>query len=119
MTTTPLKNESNSNTSPEKKQRTLRQNDALHKYCRQLSDALVEAGISQRMFLEGLEHDTSPEFIKSVFRAIGKSKYGKTSTSILSTKECSNVYEELNRQSASKGISIPWPSEDELANQQL
>ena len=103
----------------QEKIRTSQQQKSLEVYCKQLSSALVEAGISQRMFLEGLEHDTSPEFIKAVFRAIGKSKYGKISTADLTTKECSDVYEELNRQSASKGVSIPWPSENELANQQL
>ena len=100
-------------------QRTSKQRNSLELYCKQLSAALVEAGISQAIFVQGLEHDTSPEFIKAVFRAIGKSKYGKTSTSLLTTKECSDVYEELNRQSCMKGISINWPSEEELANQQL
>ena len=100
-------------------QRTSKQRNSLELYCKQLSSALVEAGISQAMFVQGLEHDTSPEFIKAVFRAIGKSKYGKMSTSLLTTKECSDVYEELNRQSSAKGVSIQWPSLEELANQQL
>ena len=119
MTHNERKIESSTNVPPEEKQRTLKQNDALHKYCRQLSDALVEAGISQRMFLEGLEHDTSPEFIKAVFRAIGKSKYGKTSTALLSTKEVTDIFDEMNRQVSKFGIVIGWPSIDELANQQL
>ena len=103
----------------QEQQRTIRQNNSLHAYCKMLSMALNEAGISQAMFVRGLEHDTSPEFIKAVFRAIGKSKYGKISTSLLSTKECSDVYEELHRQVSKFGIYIPWPSEQELALQSL
>ncbi len=93
--------------------RTTKQNNALHLYCELLADELNMAGISQRVFLEGLEVDNSADSVKAVFRALGKAKYLKDSTSKLTTKECTDIYEEINRQSSKVGIHIPWPSEEE------
>lgn len=92
--------------------RTTAQNNALHQYCKLLSEALNEAGISQRVFLQDLEVDNSPESVKAVFRSLGKAKYLKDSTAKLTTKECSDIYEEINRQSSKVGIHIPFPSEE-------
>jgi len=90
--------------------RTLNQNNALHLYCKMLSDELNEAGISQKVFLNGLEVDNSPESVKAVFRALGMAKYGKDSTAKLTKKEMSDLYEEFNRHTSKIGISIPFPS---------
>lgn len=94
------------------KQRTLKQNKSLHLYCKMLSEALNDAGISQGVFLHGLEVDNSPESIKAVFREIGKTKYLENSTAKLSTKEMTDVWEEINRHIASFGIHIPWPNRE-------
>jgi len=93
-------------------QRTLKQNKALHLYCKMLSEALNNAGISQGVFLRGLEVDNSPESVKAVFREIGKVKYLENSTARLSKKEMTEVFEEINRHIASFGIHIPWPSKE-------
>src|SRR3990167_4369123 len=98
--------------SMEFKQRTLQQNKSLHKYCELLADALNEAGISQALFLKGLEVDNSSESVKVVFRAIGKAKYLKISTVDLTTKEMSEIFDEINRHIALLGIHIDWPSEE-------
>jgi len=103
---TPLKNE---------RQRSNRQNKALHLYCAHLSEALNTAGISQRVFLRGLEVENSPDSVKAVFRALGKAKYLKGSTKDLTTKECSDLYDEINKQSSKIGVFVPWPSEEELS----
>lgn len=103
-----------SNTTSEQKKRTTAQNNALHLYCEMLAESLNEAGISQSVFLQGLEVDNSLESVKAVFRALGKAKYGKESTALLTTKECSNIYEEINRQSSKIGIHIPFPSQEDL-----
>lgn len=55
---------------PSEKIRTAKQNKALHKFCELLAEACNEAGISQRLFLEGLEVDNSPESVKAVFRGL-------------------------------------------------
>lgn len=100
-------------------QRTPSQNASLHLFCEQLAEAMNEAGISQRIFLKELEVDNSMESVKSVFRELGKVKYGKDSTAKLTTKEMTDIYEELNRHTASRlGIHVPWPSiEEVLLNQ--
>ena len=100
------------------KQRTIQQNKSLHLYCQQLSDKLNEAGISQRVLLEGLEIDNSSESIKDIFRSLGKAKYKKDSTAKLTTKEMSDCYEEFNRHIAHLGVHIPWPSINEILYQQ-
>ena len=100
--------------SKEEKQRTELQNNSLHKYCELLSEALFEAGITQKKFLEAMnEIHNSPESIKAVFRQYGKEKYGKKSTAGLTTKEISDIYEEFNLNLSKIGIHIPWPSSEE------
>lgn len=99
--------------------RTDKQNRSLHKFCELLSETLNEAGISQRVLLEGLEIDNSPESVKAVFRAMGKAKYGKDSTAKLTTKEVMDIYEEFNRHTSKIGIHVPFPSEDDRYYKQL
>ena len=100
------------------RQRTIQQNRSLHLYCQQLSNKLNEAGISQRVLLEGLEIDNSEESIKDIFRSLGRAKYQKSSTSMLTTIEIGDCYEELNRHIAHLGIHVPWPSQEEILYQQ-
>lgn len=95
------------------RKRTTRQNNALHEYCKQLSETLNEAGITQRVFLQGLEVNNSPESVKAVLRELGRAKYGKKSTADWTTKEAVDIYEEINRHTSKIGIYVPWPSEDE------
>lgn len=95
-------------------QRTDLQNRSLHLFCKLLAEALNEAGISQRVFLEGLEVDNTPESIKSVFKGIANAKYLKDSTTELTTKEVEEIYDEINRQSSKIGIHIDWPTKEAL-----
>ena len=94
------------------KQRTILQNNALHAYCKEVSDCLINAGITQKVLFEGLEVETSPEAVKMLFRAIGKARYGKDSTAKLTTKEMTEVYDEVNKHISKWGISVPWPSSE-------
>jgi len=80
-----------------------------------LAQELTFAGISQRVLLQAVnEVDNSAESVKSVFRALGKAKYLKSSTSELTTKEMSDIYDEFNRNLAKIGIHVEWPSEEQL-----
>ena len=94
----------------EEKQRSILQNNSLHEYCQQLADKCNEVGISQRLLLEGLEIDNSLQSVKSIFREMGRAKYGKKSTADLTTKEMSSIYEEFNKHTSKIGIHIDWPS---------
>ena len=94
--------------------RTIKQNKSLHLFCRELARELNEHGITQAIFLRGLEIDNSDESVKEVFRKIAEAKYLEHKTSKLSTKELIDVWEEINRHIASFGIHIPWPSKEQL-----
>lgn len=96
--------------------RTGSQNNSLHLYCRELAKELNESGISQSVFFKDIEADYSEETIKDLFRSFAKAKYGKDKTSQLTTKELSDLYEEVNRHTSKLGIHIPWPSIEGLIN---
>jgi hypothetical protein len=99
-------------TNQKDKQRTNLQNRSLHLYCQQLADTLNEAGIGQQVLLQGLEIDNSAESIKSLFRSLGRSKYAKNSTSELTTKEMSGIYDEITRHLSFLGIYVAWPTNE-------
>lgn len=102
-------------TTIDNKQRSGQQNRALHLWCEMLSQELNFAGITQRLLLQYVnEVDNSAESIKAVFRALGKAKYLKDSTADLTTKECSDIYDEFNRNLAKLGIHVEWPSAEAL-----
>lgn len=94
--------------------RSKKQQASLQIFCRSLADELNDAGITQKVLMAYFNIDHSEESIKSIFREIGRIKFGKDSTSKLSTKECTSVFDELNRITSALGISVPWPSLDPL-----
>ena len=98
--------------------RTSAQNRSLHLYCAELARLLNESGISQSVFYQNIEVDYSMENIKQLFRSIGKRKYGKDSTAKFTTREMSDIYEEVNRHTSNHGIHVPWPSIEEQINKE-
>lgn len=100
----------------EDKLRTETQNRSLHKFCTEMADVLNENGISVPLFLKDFEIDWSKEMVKSVIRSIGKQKFDKESTTLLTTKEIQSCYEEFNRRAAQEGIHVPWPSQESSEN---
>lgn len=94
--------------------RTPKQNNSLHKYATEVADVLNENGVGVKLFIEEFELDWSMEMVKSIIRAIGKQKFGKTSTKDLTTKELQDCYEEFNRKTAEYGVHLPWPSQESL-----
>lgn len=67
--------------------RTTRQNRSLHKWFEEVSRECNNSGIDMKVLVSNLRVDTTPESIKSIFREIGRLKYGKVSTADLTTKE--------------------------------
>ena len=105
-----------------KQQRTPQQNSANHLWFAMISDALNEAGISVQVAIrDSMSVHFTPVIVKEIlWRAIQKVQYGKSSTTELNTLENTKVAEELNRYLGEKwGLHVPFPSLDELANQQL
>lgn len=103
-------------------QRTPQQNRALHKYFEMLAEALNDAGLDMRATLKfGTEIPWTAENIKNhLWRPVQEIYLKKKSTTELSTKEVSEVYDILNRHLGEKfGLSTPFPhipDEDEATN---
>lgn len=103
------------------KQRTDQQRKAIEVYCRNLADALNDAGLDQRAVMasmrDGVSLPWSQERVKDVlWREIQFAMLGKKSTTGLTTTEISAVYEPLNRWTAQTlGVSVQFPSREEAA----
>lgn len=92
--------------------RTIQQNKALHKYCTELARELNEAGVGIDVFFKNVEADHTMESVKSLWRGFAKAKYGKDSTAQLTTKEITDIYDEVNRHIAQWGIHLAFPSQE-------
>jgi hypothetical protein len=99
-------------TTPQK-QRSLAQNRALHKWCQECATELSNAGITVQAFVKDLEADFTMETVKMMWRAFAKAKYGKESTTQLTSKQINEVYDECNRHLAKFEIHLPFPSQEE------
>ena len=67
-------------------------------------------------FYKNIDVDYTPESIKNLFRYYANIKYGKKSTTELTTKEMTELYEEVNRHTSKHGVHVPWPSQESLIN---
>ena len=94
--------------------RTPLQNKAEHKYFELLADALNAAGHDMRHTLkEDIDIPWSKETVKEyLFKPIMKAMFDIDSTADLTTVQTNDVYEVLNRHTASKlGVSVEFPSD--------
>lgn len=105
------------------KQRTKQQNDALHLYFKQVSDELLDKGITMNdvvKLYKAIELTPTPEMVKNaIWRPIQLALLKKESTTALTSEEITNVYENVSRFLAQLEISLPFPSIDELLNKEL
>lgn len=101
----------------EQNKRTLSQNAALHLWLEKVSQAFNEAGIDRKVTIT-LKADVpnSAETMKEViWRPIQYAQTGKHSTTELTTKEYSEVWETVNRFIGENfGIHVPIQSYEEL-----
>ena len=94
-------------------QRTIQQNKSFHKYCTQLADALSDSGQDMRAVLKpDIDIPWSMENVKEcMVKPIIKAMFNLEHTADLDTKQMTQMYEVLNRHTASRlGISVDWPS---------
>lgn len=97
----------------EEKQRTARQNKALHLYFQHLADELNDAGLDMKKTLKpSVEIPWTATTIKDfLWRPVMKAQLGKTSTTQMTTKDIDRVYDTLNRHLSEKfGLTISFPS---------
>ena len=90
--------------------RSAQQNKALHKYCQEVADELNNSGIDMAVLVANLNVGHTKESVKEIWRAIAKAKYNKESTAALTTKEVTEVYDEVNRMLANVGVHVGFPS---------
>lgn len=95
------------------KNRTDKQNSALHVYCKLLAQALNDAGYNYIIEINGkrTQVDWSMYSCKDyLWRPIQKAISNKNSSTQCSTKDYPEIYENLNRLTAERfGVSVAWP----------
>lgn len=104
------------------KQRTLRQNRALHKLFGLIAEELNNSGYDMRRTLkEGVDIPWNADTVKNyLWRPVQEAQLGKESTTELTTKDMDRVFDTLNRYFGEKfGLHIPFPSIDEVLIQQM
>lgn len=99
--------------------RTIQQNKALWKYFEALAQEFSDHGLDMKKVLRPeidipWNKDTICEFL---WKPIMKAQTDKSSTTELTTKEITEIYDTINRHLSEKfGISVEWPSLDSLIN---
>ena len=99
-----------------KNTRTQRQNRAMHKLFRELSQQMNEQGLTlQQVLRSDVETMMTPKLVKEViWRPVQKAMYGKESTTQLTTDEVDKVFDVINKHLGKHGIHVPFPSIETL-----
>jgi len=97
--------------------RTDQQRKAIEVYCREVANALNDAGFDLKAVIEAkpIPVSCTQENIKEIiFKAIMKALYNKTSTAELEKIEVNDVYMHMHKWLAEQfGINIEFPKEGE------
>lgn len=104
------------------KQRTLKQNRALHLLFKHLADELNEAGLDMRKTLKpNVQIPWNGGTVKEyMWRPIMKTQLQKKSTTELTTKDIDEVFDTINRHLAIRfGLHVPFPSIESLMIEEL
>lgn len=104
------------------KQRTLRQNRALHQLFGLLADELNSAGYDMRRTLrEDIDIPWNAGTVKEyLWRGVQKAQVGKQSTTELTTKEIDEIFDTLNRHLGEKfGLHVNFPSIQDVIIKQM
>ncbi len=97
------------------KQRSLKQNSALHVWCQQVSDALNDSGQDMRVVLaHKADIPWTQQLVKEhIWKPVQESQIDEKSTAKAHKIDYVKVYEILNRYLAENlNITIPWPVHD-------
>ena len=102
------------------KQRTLKQNSALHIFCQLVADELNLAGLDMPTVLaKSADIPWSKDTVKElIWRPIQKAQLLKQSTTELDTKEPGQVFETTTKFLSEFGVYVPWPSIEEQINKE-
>lgn len=95
------------------KTRTHKQNNALHVYCRMLSEALNDAGYDMKKTLkQEAEIPWTTELVKQyLWKPVQEAVTGKDSTSTAGTEDYDKVHQVLSKHLSEKfNVYIPFPA---------
>ena len=104
------------------KQRTMRQNAALHLYFTQLAQELNDAGLDMRKTLKPtVDIPWSCETVKEyLWRPVMKAQLNKESTTEMTTADIDQVFDTITRHLGEKfGITLSFPSIETIINDSL
>jgi len=98
--------------------RTIPQNRSLHLYFRTIAQALNNAGIdTTNFFKEGYSLPFSEHIVKdALWLPLMKALTNEVSTSKISKKQVTEIYEHLNRKLSEHGVVVAFPSMDNMRN---
>ena len=102
-----------------KKTRSSQQNKSLHLWFTLLAEALNDAGYDMKSLIrEGIKIPCTDYYLKKeIFKPTILQMYGKESTSQLTTKEITEVYEFVDKVIAERtGVHVDWPCIENLIN---
>ena len=98
--------------------RTLSQNKAIHLYCKLLAKKFNASGLDMKTVLKpSVEIPWSQDTVKDqLFKVVMNAMFPEIeSTKDLNTSQVSEVYETLNRHTATKlGVSLAFPNREEM-----
>ena len=99
-----------------KNTRTQRQNRAMHKLFREISQQMNEQGLTlQQVLRSDVETMMTPKLVKEIiWKPVQKAMYGKESTTQLTTDEVDKVFDVINKHLGKHGIHVPFPSIETL-----
>lgn len=96
------------------KQRTLKQNNSIHKYCELLAKELNTLGLDMRIVLKPDYRIwwTTESIKEAIFKPVAKAMYNVDSTTKLQTNQVDKVHEQIMQMLGEKhGVEyIPFPS---------
>jgi len=101
----------------ELKQRTKTQNNSFHQYCEDLAVALREAGYEDMRTIVKVPISPTKENVKTEMchKVMFAMFPEKESSADLSTVEMCQFYDQMNLFTSERlGVSVPWPSRDEI-----
>lgn len=90
--------------------RTSKQNNSIHLLFEEIARELNNSGIDMRVLIKNLQVSHTKKSVKGIWKAICEAKYGKKSTTELTSKEIDEVYDEFNRLLSEFGIHVAFPS---------
>jgi len=97
--------------------RTLKQNNALHKYFSLISEEFNNRGLDfSKTFKEDFHMIVTPDIVKeNLWKPVQKAYYGTVKTRQLKKEQIDKIYDTINKKLSEKfGIYVPFPNKEDF-----